>query len=153
MRRITDRWRKKSSPTTLFYIQLLNMLEIFTGALMTIWHVNKRYQRKKTVIENNIVPKKTLFVVPVSPPSKKYCTAIITFPEGWRSTWTHRSLHTECLRYSPAGTEGRLQCLTQNSARPLAFLQRSARTDTPTVTSARGSSAVFISSTSSTRPS
>lgn len=42
---------------------------------------------------------------------------------------------------------------TQNSARPLAFLQRSARTDTPMVASASDSSAVFISSTSSTRPS
>lgn len=42
---------------------------------------------------------------------------------------------------------------TQNSARPLAFLHRSAKTDTPTVTSAKGSSAVLMSSTCMTRPS
>lgn len=36
----------------------------------------------------------TLFHLPVSPPSRKYCTAIITFPEGWRSTWTQSDTET-----------------------------------------------------------
>ena len=39
--------------------------------------------------------------LPVSPPSRKYCTAIITFPEGWRSTWTHR--HTVTHRQPELG--------------------------------------------------